>query len=144
MYERVLVPTDGSDAAAGAVAHAIDAAQRHEATIHLLSVIDTSVENAAPGLAMGEIRDQLNAECERAIADLGAQIEDAGLDTTSEIREGNPDTEILNYIDDADIDLVVMGSTGKNIRERERVGSVTDCLVRKAGVPVLAVPQPRH
>ncbi|WP_136716252.1 universal stress protein [Halorientalis salina] len=140
MYDRVLLPTDGSETAASAVDHAIDAAARHEATVHLLYVIDESVANAAPGLAMGHVREKLKAEGERAIADLEDQIEDAGLETTTEIRQGNPDTEILNYIDDADIDIVTVGSTGKTVNERERVGSVTDSLVRKAGVPVVSVP----
>jgi len=140
MYERVLLPTDGSETAANAVDHAIDAAQRHDATIHLLYVVDVRVANATPGLAMGDVRSKLEAEGDQAIEALEARIADAGLDTVAEVREGNPETEILNYVDDADVDVVVMGSTGKNVRERERVGSVTDTLVRKAGVPVLSVP----
>ncbi|WP_169302483.1 universal stress protein [Halorientalis salina] len=140
MYETVLVPTDGSETATSAVDHAIDAAQRHDATVHLLYVVDSSVANAAPGLAMSEIKEKLEPEGERALAELESKVEEADLETVTEMRKGTPDTEILNYIDNADADLVVMGSTGKSIRERERVGSVTDSLVRKAGVPVMSVP----
>ena len=140
MYETVLLPTDGSETAASAVDHAIDAAERHDATVHLLYVADARVANAAPGLAMGEIKTKLESEGERATADLAEQVEDAGLDTVTTIREGIPDDEILKYVDDVDADLVVMGSTGKTVQERERVGSVTDSLVRKAGVPVVSVP----
>jgi nucleotide-binding universal stress UspA family protein len=141
MYETVLLPTDGSEVAAEAVDHAIDAATRHDATVHLLYVVDESVANAAPGLAMGEINEQLENEGERAVADLEETVQAAGLDTETTIRVGAPAEEILGYIDDVGADIVAMGSTGKSIVERERVGSVTDSLVRKANVPVLAVPR---
>lgn len=140
MYETVLLPTDGSDVAASALDHAIDAAQRHDATVHLLYVIDISVANAAPGLAMGEIHQKQEEEGEQVTTEMAETVEEAGLEAVTEIREGNPDSEILRYIDDVNADLVVMGSTGKTVRERERVGSVTDSLVRKAHVPVVSVP----
>jgi nucleotide-binding universal stress UspA family protein len=141
MYETVLLPTDGSEVAAKAVDHTIDAAERHDATVHVLYVVDESVANAAPGLAMGEINEKLEDEGERAVAELETEISEAGLDTETAIRVGAPDEEILRYIDDVGADLVTMGSTGKRIVERERVGSVTDALVRKANLPVLAVPR---
>ncbi len=140
-YETVLLPTDGSEVAAGAVEHAIDAATRHDATVHVLYVVDENVANAAPGLAMGEISEQLEDEGERAVAELTEEISAAGLDTETAIRVGAPDEEILRDVDEVDADPVTMGSTGKRIVERERVGSVTDALVRKANVPVLAVPR---
>lgn len=140
MYETVLLPTDGSDVAASAVDHAIDAARRHGATVHLLYVIDQRVENAAPGLAMGDVHQKLAAEGDRATSELAERVRDADLEVVTEIREGIPDETILRYVDECGADIVVMGSTGKSIRERERVGSVTDSLVRKAGVPVLSVP----
>jgi nucleotide-binding universal stress UspA family protein len=90
---------------------------------------------------MGEINEELEDEGERAIAELAETIGEAGLDTETAIRVGAPDEEILTYTDEVGADLVTMGSTGKSIVERERVGSVTDALVRKANVPVLAVPR---
>lgn len=141
MYETVLLPTDGSEVAAGAVDYAIDVAERHDVTVHVLYVVDESAANAAPGLAMGEIDEELEDEGERAIAELAETIGAAGVDTETAIRVGAPNEEILTYIDEVDADLVAMGSTGKSIVERERVGSVTDAVVRKANVPVLAVPR---
>ncbi|WP_247006367.1 universal stress protein [Halorientalis litorea] len=140
MYETVLLPTDGSDVAASSVEHAVDAATREDAVVHLLYVVDESVANAAPGLAMGEVNQELRDEGERALAELADELEAAGVETETALREGGPDEEILGYIDEFDVDLVVMGSTGKTVTERDRVGSVTDTLVRKAQVPVLSVP----
>lgn len=142
MYETVILPTDGSDVAAGAVEHAVDAAARHDGTIHVLYVVDERIANAAPGLAMSKINEQIETEGKRVVADLEEAIRDLdpGVGVETEIRVGMPNEEILRYIDDTSADLVTMGSTGKTIVERDRVGSVTDALVRKANVPVLAVP----
>ena len=41
MYDRILVPTDGSEPAAAAVRHALDLADRYDATLHALFVVDT-------------------------------------------------------------------------------------------------------
>ncbi len=41
MYERILLPTDGSDEAKQAAAHAIDLAEKYDATLDVLSVVDT-------------------------------------------------------------------------------------------------------
>jgi nucleotide-binding universal stress UspA family protein len=140
MYETILVPTDGSDVAAGALDHAIDAAQRHDATIHLLYVVDMRVARTAPGLGLGDLRDALEDEGERALDDLAAAVADAGLDVVTTIRQGVPDSEILDYVEEIDADFLVMGSSGKSQRERIRVGSVTESLVRAATVPVVSVP----
>ncbi|WP_136718421.1 universal stress protein [Halorientalis salina] len=142
MYETILVPTDGSDVAAGALDHAIDAAQRHDATIHLLYVVDMRVARTAPGLALGDLRDALEDEGEDALDDLAATVADAGLDVVTTIRQGVPDSEILDYVEEIDADFLVMGSSGKSQRERIRVGSVTESLVRAATVPVVSVPDP--
>lgn len=142
MYETILVPTDGSEVAAGALDHAIDAAQRHDATIHLLYVVDMRVARTAPGLALGELRETLENEGERALDDLATTVEEAGLDVVTTIRQGVPDSEILDSVEETDADLLVMGSSGKSQRERIRVGSVTESLVRAAMVPVVSVPDP--
>jgi nucleotide-binding universal stress UspA family protein len=90
---------------------------------------------------MGEINEQLRAEGERAIAELEEAIAYAGIATETAIRVGSPAEEICRQVDETGADLVVMGSTGKRIVERERVGSVTDSVLRKANVPVLSVPR---
>jgi len=42
VYDAILLPTDGSDAATAAVANAIDLATQYDATLHVLYVADTT------------------------------------------------------------------------------------------------------
>ena len=40
MYDRILLPTDGSDGTEQALSHAVEIAEGRDATIHALSVVD--------------------------------------------------------------------------------------------------------
>jgi nucleotide-binding universal stress UspA family protein len=49
MYDEILYPTDGSSTAQAALDHARNRAERHDATVHVLYVVD--MEHAGVGLA---------------------------------------------------------------------------------------------
>jgi nucleotide-binding universal stress UspA family protein len=56
-----------------------------------------------------------------------------------EFREGSPADVILKFIEEKNIDLVVMGTSGKKGLNRFLLGSVAENTVRLAKVPVLVV-----
>jgi nucleotide-binding universal stress UspA family protein len=140
MYDTVLLPVDGSEGTAAAVEHAGDLAGKYDATVHVLSVVDTRnrFESPTGGIAPEAWE---NAEQERADeaieAAVGALPED--VDVVRAVREGIPQSEILGYVDDADVDVVVMGTHGRTGIEHYLIGSVTEKVVRKSPVPVLTV-----
>lgn len=55
------------------------------------------------------------------------------------IVEGNPHEEILEYVSEHDIDMVVMGTHGRTGIDRVVMGSVAERVVRQSPVPVLTV-----
>ena len=54
--------------------------------------------------------------------------------------EGKPSNEIVNVLDKEDIDLVVMGASGRHGLDRFVIGSVTERVVRNARKPVMVIP----
>ena len=54
-------------------------------------------------------------------------------------KEGSPAEVILQTVEEEDIDLVVMGASGKHAVERFILGSVAEKVVRHAKCPVLTV-----
>jgi nucleotide-binding universal stress UspA family protein len=62
----------------------------------------------------------------------------------SEVREGNPFQEIVQFARDRDVDLIVMGTHGRSGLVHVLMGSVTEKVVRKAPCPVLTVRHPEH
>ena len=64
----------------------------------------------------------------------------AGISVTGTDANGPPVRVILEYVEDNEIDLVVMGTHGRSGIERQLLGSVTENVVRHADVPVCCVP----
>lgn len=138
MYHDVLIPTDGSDAATAAVAHAIDHAVRYDATLHVLHVVDAAAVPPTPN--GGRVLEALEQQGRAAIERIARQAETSGIDTIeSAVASGPPHTAILDYVDEHGIDLVVMGTHGRRGLDRVLIGSVTERVVRLADVPVLTV-----
>jgi nucleotide-binding universal stress UspA family protein len=141
VYEQILVPTDGSDAAGHAVRRAVDLASRYDARIHALYVKDTSAFASLEG-AGESMLDAMTAEGEAAIEAVERVAADAGLATATAVVEGTPHRAIVDYVAANDIDLVVMGTHGRRGLDRYLVGSVTERVVRSSPVPVLTVRRP--
>jgi nucleotide-binding universal stress UspA family protein len=138
MYHDVLIPTDGSDAADAAVAHAIDHAVRYDATLHVLHVVDSVAVPPTPN--GGRVLEALEQQGRAAIKRVAQRAGDAGVDTVeSAVASGPPHTSILDYVDEHGVDLVVMGTHGRRGLDRVLIGSVTERVVRLADVPVLTV-----
>jgi nucleotide-binding universal stress UspA family protein len=139
MYDRILLPTDGSDGTDRAIEHALAAADA-DTTIHVLSVVDRRLYLSAEKDDQEEVLETLRAESDQAVTDLAARIEDAGHDAVGVVREGIPHDEIVAYADEAEVDLIVIGSHGRTGREKiVNLGSVTERVISNVGRPVLVV-----
>src|SRR6056297_2726348 len=139
MYDRILVPTDGSPSMQTVVDHALELANVHDATVHGLYVVDTGnfatlpVETTWDGVA-GLLRE----EGEQAMSEFEEMAGDAPVETA--ITEGNPSSEIVDYALEHGCDTVVMGTHGRGGIDRLLLGSVAERVVRSAPAPVVTVP----
>lgn len=137
MYDRILLPTDGSDATGPAVEQAIGLARETGAELHVLFVVEDIPY--APEMMDDEVEGQLRAIGEDAIKEIRERASEEGVDVVSALREGAPHTSILGYADEEDIDAIVMGTHGRSGLDRYLLGSVTERVVRTSDVPVLTV-----
>ncbi len=136
MYDDILVPTDGSEAVDAAVEHALQLAATYDATVHTLYAITPLY---APETGFEQVYSAMEAEGEEAVSEIQRQATTAGLATETVVRRGEPHRQIVEYVDDAGIDLVAMGTHGRTGLDRYLVGSVTEKVVRLCEVPVLTV-----
>lgn len=137
MYDRILVPTDGSDAIQPAIDEAIAVAELTDGTIHALSVVDVEDLAIVPDTEVMAVEESLEAAAERAVGEVRSRAQAAGLAVRTTVRHGTPHAEILDYADEQNIDLIVMGKRGRSDIDRVLLGSVTESVVRNADVPVL-------
>lgn len=139
MYDDVLVPTDGSEGSAVAVERAIDLADRYDADLHALYVVEpTPISGEAAAGALAAL-DEVGQE---AVDQVRERAERADVPVQASVGRGIPHEVILDYVDEHDVDLVVMGTHGRTGLDRYVIGSVTEKIVRLADVPVLTVPLP--
>ncbi len=138
MYERILVPTDGSPEADAVVDHAAGLAAVHDADLHAVYVVNTAGYAGLPGDgAVGGLSAMMNEQGETA---LDRATEHAGDRLTERVLvEGSPSAEIVDYAEEAGCDLIVMGTHGRGGIDRLLLGSVAERVVRTSPVPVLTV-----
>jgi nucleotide-binding universal stress UspA family protein len=139
---RILVPVDGSEPSDVALNHTIE--QFDDAEIVALYVMDPVDGSTAWG--PGSADEWLSASEERAETVLNEAAEtaaEAGRSVTTESVIGRPAQTIVEYVDEHDIDHVVIGSHGREGLSRVLLGSVAETVVRRASVPV-TVARPRE
>jgi nucleotide-binding universal stress UspA family protein len=137
MFETVVIATDGSQSAGRAVTVALDLAERFEASVHALYVVEESDVAAAPE----DVRERLRKSLEDSGEEAVASVREANGSVRTAIREGHPAEEIRLYADDHDADLVATGTRGRHGEYRFVLGSVAEALVRNSSIPVLTVRQ---
>jgi nucleotide-binding universal stress UspA family protein len=138
MYDDILVPTDGSAGMDRVIDHAASEATAHGATIHGIYVIDTASWTGLPMESSFEgVGETLRNEGESALRQLERRVQDPPVKT--EIRQGSPAREIVDFATKEGIDMVVMGTHGRAGVDRLLLGSVAERVVRSSPVPVLTV-----
>ncbi|MFA1611191.1 universal stress protein [Halobellus rubicundus] len=133
-YRDVVVPTDGSDAAAPAERWGVGVAARSEAAVHALSVVPREP------IRSSETRAAYEDAAEAAIERVRARTDDIGVAFDGAVEHGVPHRGILDYADRTGADLVVIGTHGRTGVERFVLGSVAEKVVRLSETPVLVVP----
>jgi len=143
MYENILLATDGTVASENATAHAIGLASLHDAMLHTLFVVDSDVYSAYSGDEYVDEREGpehgLEEVGEDALAAVRKRAANHGVEVFEEIRHGHPHEEIVDYADENDIDLIVLGTRRHSKEYRSLLGSVTDRVVRLADQAVTVV-----
>ncbi|WP_407392691.1 universal stress protein [Methanobrevibacter sp.] len=139
MYKKILVPTDGSEFAKKAQKHALFLAKNSGAEIVAVSVTENNFVNGLPlDDEIYQLNQVLKERSEENLKEFDELVED-DLKITHVIREGSPAKVILQVAKDEDIDLIVMGSSGKSGFDRFIMGSVADKVVNSAKCAVLIV-----
>ena len=141
---EVICAVDGSSASAGVVGHAAAVATRIGATLRVLravQVADPLFVTAGVVRAMEDPavrREQVLARAQHQLDDLCSGVD--GVETTSELRQGAPDSAVLEAVHEHDARLIVVGTRAKRGRRRAP-GNEAQRIIRRAPCPVLVVPE---
>jgi nucleotide-binding universal stress UspA family protein len=140
MYDRILVPTDGSEAGDRAVEHALELAAAHDATVEAVYVVNSGGFAGLPMETSWEgIDEMLRSDAAAAVEAVERRAAERGVDADGTVLEGVPHREIVRYAEREGCDLVVMGTHGRGGIDRLLLGSVAEKVVRSCTVPVMTV-----
>ena len=139
--KRILVPTDFSNTSAAALRYAIVLARRFAARLYFLHVPDHRGALAETEYPIGLLETMENVAHDR-LRQLLSDEETKELLPDCAIRIGHPAEEIVQYAREHAIDLIVMGTHGREGVMRAVLGSVAETVVRRAPCPVLTVHRP--
>ena len=147
--KNVLVATDFGEAADSAFAYGRELAARFGATLHVLHVAE-NVNITAFGAETyasfaPDLQRDIEASAHRRLNDLlGAGGPQDVRMIPAVMTSGSPAFAIIDYANDHEIDLIIMGTHGRGTLGHFLMGSVAERVVRLAGCPVLTVRQPER
>ncbi len=144
MYNRILVPLDGSELAECSLEHVKTIAKGcHTSEVILLAVVERYVGpgytwgGVASAEQMAEETRQIQAKAAEYLKKVAENLKKEGLSAKTSVMSGTPTEAILDYAKKNDVDLIIMSSHGRSGPARWAMGSVADRVLRYSPVPVL-------
>jgi len=140
--DRILVTTDFSETSQAAFSLARQVAEKFEAEISLLHVLEVQLPPLVfepSGAGAGVPEQQRAKHAEARLEGFGARL---GEDIDTMVTSGTPHVEIVKFAEDNAIDMIVMATHGRGFFSHVILGSTTERVVRRAPCPVLTVRDP--
>lgn len=137
MFDKILVPYDGSMAAEEAYALALELAGKYQSTLVVFSVgrpadpVNAHDATTTPATIKEQYKERFGAMTRRASA--------KGVKVRFDTAIGQPAEQIVDIVEKEEIDLIVIGRRGKNVLQRWHLGTVSDRVVAYAPCAVLVV-----
>jgi len=141
MFTKILCPVDFSEFTEEILAYATELAKKFNAELHVIHVIPnlnyfTPYESFLTPENLVAIEKNITKEVANDFDNLLKNID---IPVKKVIKSGVVFVEIIDYIKEQGIDLVVMGTHGRSGIEHILIGSVAEKVVRKAPCPVLTI-----
>lgn len=150
MFKKILVPTDGSEQANKALELACEIAIKNDSQINILSVfrhhsfiegslsmLPRQINDKAYNLedALGEYSKEIVGEAKEIAFNYGIKKENV----KGFVRIGQIAKEILEFVENKDIDIIIIGKQGKGDLSGYLLGGVSHKVAGLADIPVLVV-----
>lgn len=140
MYEKILVPLDGSELAEVVLPHvkAIASAGDTKKVI-LLRIVEPLPAGTPPAVDCEVVQEAGVKAAREYLAGIQARLSREGLDVETRVLTGRPADTIADFVQREKVGLVALATHGRSGVSRWVFGSVADKLVRSLSVPVLLI-----
>lgn len=145
---RILAATDFGLHSKAALQYAMEFADGFGAELHVLHVVsDPATTHPEIGLSMlplSQFREEIEEGGRKQLDEVNVSKTHPNVSVHKVLRVGPALTGIVDYAKEADIDLIVLGTHGRNALSQVLIGSVAEKVVRHAPCSVLSVHHPEH
>lgn len=145
--KNILYTTDFSDYSKYALPYAVEMAEKFDATLNCLYVVEpvnTPVDFGWTQVNYVELEEQHTEHARESLEKLVQEEIPEHIDRKVHIFHGRSFKEIITFSKDTEIDLIVMATHGLSGLSHILFGSTTEKVVRKSPCPVLTVRHPEH
>ena len=140
--KRILYPIDFSECSYQVLPYVLYVAEKYDAEIYLLYVVDDLRQFAGmhvPHTSISNFIEEALVESEKMLDKICDEHLQSCPNVQRRLVMGDPRVEILKMVKSEKIDLVIIGSHSRRGLERIIFGSVAEYVVKNASVPVLTV-----
>ena len=148
MFSKILVGIDGSEYSRNAVNYALDLAIKYDSDLFLLAIVPSKVHHGDSSGVFGMVSpsyfDEYKKEAEKWFEEITNHInKETTIDTSTRVKSEvittpfSTPASILNYAEERDVDLIVIGTRGKSGLKKMLLGSVASDVVTYSYCPVL-------
>lgn len=142
-YQTIVVPIDGSGQSQRAIPHALDIARSNGSEVILVHVFRPPAHEYADIIALAGQEsqiDEMRNQVKQYLIGLRNDLRAEGIECRVQMIEGTgPAHLISDYINNEDVDLVVMSTRGHTGLARFVFGSVAQKVLQAVRVPVMLV-----
>jgi nucleotide-binding universal stress UspA family protein len=141
-FKRILFPVDLSESSAKIVPYVQSVAKKYASKIHILfaaRVFQYFSGVYVPPSSINRFEKEIIEGSEKRLYEFTDEHFSAFPNTKTAVVAGDASEEIIKYIEDRHIDLVIMGTHGRKGMDKIIFGSVADRIVKTAPVPVMLV-----
>jgi len=140
MYQRILVPLDGSELAECVLPHVKAIAKGcNIGEVVLLEVVEPPPAWAAEGIDFYAVQNASVEAAKEYLSKVQSQLSSEGFNVRSEVLVGKAAETIIEFSQQNAVDLVAIATHGRSGISRWVFGSVADKLVRSSSVPLLLI-----
>jgi nucleotide-binding universal stress UspA family protein len=143
MYQRILIPVDGSPTSDRALGEALALARQQNAQLQLLHVIEeihfVDIESS---INYAELQETMRSSGNKVLTQAQTAVQQAGMTAETKLLEASGKRVASVIVAEAErwpADLIVIGTHGRTGFSRLLFGSVAEGVVRTASVPVLLI-----
>jgi nucleotide-binding universal stress UspA family protein len=137
MYKRILLAADGSDHSMRSAAHAIELAKKFDSTVEIVYVVDG--DTSKYDVLHHENKIRIEEARKKRIHPLEELFEEAGVPYDVQVLHGEPAPTLIEFTEEKEFDLLVIGSRGLNSLQTMLLGSVSHKVVKHVHCPVMVI-----